>query len=229
MAVAIVYGKSGSGKTVNSTRVSGTSLLMDSDNSSVVLNNFPRPNTTVHRITKILQEQDNRADTHYFMAEFEAAAASKKYQTIIIDNVTDIIDRWLLEMGDRGRNYGNPSQQDYLTVYNGIKRLTRAAGHTGCHVILNFWQDTFAITQPDGSQISMVSPKMPQKILENICGLANIVAHIETADKNAKGESVEKYWYYRLEGTNNIYAKDQLFCRKACMPERLFTGEVTHE
>ena len=72
----------------------------------------------------------------------------------------------------------------------------------------------------------MISPKMPQKILENICGLANIVAHIETADKNAKGESVEKYWYYRLEGTNNIYAKDQLFCRKSCMPEQLFAGEV---
>lgn len=222
MSVAIVYGKSGSGKTVNSTRVAGTSLLMDSDNSSVVLTNFPRPNTTIHRITKILQEQDNRADTRYFMAEFEAAAASKKYQTIILDNVTDIIDRWLLELGDRGKNYGNPSQQDYQTCYNGIKRLTRAATLAGCNVILNFWQDTFAITQADGTQVSMISPKMPQKILENICGLANIVAHIETADKNAKGEPVEKYWYYRLDGTNNIYAKDQLFCRKSCMPEELF-------
>lgn len=226
MSVAIVYGKSGSGKTVNSSRVAGISLLMDSDNSSVVLANFPRPNTTIHKITKILKSTDDPADTKYFMAEFEAAAASKKYQTIILDNVTDIIDRWLLELGDRGKNYGNPSQQDYQTCYNGIKRLTRAATLAGCNVILNFWQDTFAITQPDGSQISMVSPKMPQKILENICGLANIVAHIETAGKNAKGETVEKYWFYRLEGTNNIYAKDQLFCRKSCMPEQLFVGEV---
>jgi hypothetical protein len=30
-------------------------------------------------------------------------------------------------------------------------------------------------------------------------------------------------WYYILEGNNNIYAKDQLFCRKACMPADLFT------
>ena len=226
MAVAIVYGKSGSGKTINSTRILGENLLMDSDNSSVVLNNFKRPNTTIHKLTRILQDAENKQDTAYFIAEFDAAVASKKYKTIILDNVTDIIDRWLLELGERGKNYGNPSQQDYQTAYNGIKRLTRTATLAGCDIIMNFWQDTFAITQSDGTQISMVSPKMPQKILENICGLANIVAHVETADKNSKGEPVEKYWYYRLEGNNNVYAKDQLFCRKACMPEQLFNKEA---
>ena len=229
MPVAIVYGKSGSGKTVNSTRVAGKNLLMDSDNSSVVLTNFPRPDTTVHKITKILKSQDTPDDTQFFMAEFEAAAASKKFQTIILDNVTDIIDRWLLELGERGKNYGNPSQQDYQTCYNGIKRLIRAATQAGCNVILNFWQDTVAITQPDGTQVGMVSPKMPQKILENICGLANIVAHIETAERNAKGEPVEKYWYYRLEGSFNLYAKDQLFCRKSCMPEQIFAEKAESE
>lgn len=215
MAVAIIYTKSGGGKTVNSTRVPGTKLLLDSDNSSVVLRNFQRPGLEVHKIQSV---------SDFFQA-FEAAVNAKKHETLILDNGTDLIDRWLLELGEKGKNGGNPAIQDYQTVYNGFKRLMRAATLSGCNVILNFWQDTFAITQPDGSQISMVSPKMPQKILENICGLANIVAHIETADKNAKGEPVDKYWFYRLEGTNNIYAKDQLFCRKSCMPEELF-GKV---
>lgn len=215
MAVAIIYTKSGGGKTVNSTRVPGTKLLLDSDNSSVVLKNFQRPGLEVHKIQSV---------SDFFQA-FEAAVNAKKHETLILDNGTDLIDRWLLELGERGKNGGNPAIQDYQTVYNGFKRLMRTATLAGCNVILNFWQDTFAITQPDGSQISMVSPKMPQKILENICGLANIVAHIETADKNAKGEPVDKYWFYRLEGTNNIYAKDQLFCRKSCMPEELF-GKV---
>lgn len=218
MPVAIIYTKSGGGKTVNSTRVPGTKLLLDSDNSSVVLTNFQRTGLEVHKIKSV-------AD---FFQVFEAAVISKKYETLILDNGTDLIDRWLLELGERGKNGGNPAIQDYQTVYNGFKRLMRQATLAGCNVILNFWQDTFAITQPDGSQISMVSPKMPQKILENICGLANIVAHIETADRNAKGEPVEKYWYYRLEGTNNIYAKDQLFCRKSCVPEGLF-GKAEQE
>lgn len=212
MAVAIIYTKSGGGKTVNSTRVPGTKLLLDSDNSSVVLKNFQRPGLEVHKIQSV---------SDFFQA-FEAAVNAKKHETLILDNGTDLIDRWLLELGEKGKNGGNPAIQDYQTVYNGFKRLMRAATLAGCNVILNFWQDTFAITQPDGSQVSMISPKMPQKILENICGLANIVAHIETADKNAKGEPVEKYWFYRLEGTNNIYAKDQLFCRKSCVPEELF-------
>lgn len=218
MAVAIIYTKSGGGKTVNSTRVPGTKLLLDSDNSSVVLKNFQRPGLEVHKIQSV---------SDFFQA-FEAAVNAKKHETLILDNGTDLIDRWLLELGEKGKNSGNPCQQDYQTVYNGFKRLMRKSSLTGCNVILNFWQDTFAITQPDGSQISIVSPKMPKKILENICGLANIVAHIETADKNAKGETVETYWFYRLEGTNNIYAKDQLFCRKSCMPEELF-GKVENK
>ncbi len=153
--------------------------------------------------------------SHYFREEADV----KKHKTIIVDNVTDIIDRWLLELGAQGKNYGNAEIRDYQTVYNGIKRLARKAAIADIDVIFNFWQDSYMITQPDGTQISMISPKMPQKILENICGLANIVAHIETVEKDG-----ETMGFYRL-GSNNIYAKDQLYCRKTCMPEDLFNGK----
>lgn len=212
--VAIIYCKSGGGKTVNSTRAKGRTLLMDSDNSSVVLQNFKRPNVAIHIIQSI-------AD---FVATFDAESASGKYDTVIIDNMTDIIDRWLLELGDRGKNQGNPSMQDYQTVYNGIKRIVRSAAIKNVNVIFNFWQDTYVVSQPDGSQVSIISPKMPQKILENICGLANIVAHIETVPKD--GETV---WYYRTEGANNMYAKDQMYNRKSCMPENIFEKPIVKE
>lgn len=205
--VAIIYCKSGGGKTVNSSRVKGKTLLMDSDNSSVVLNNFDRPNITIHKIQSI-------AD---FISVFEFESASGKYQNVIIDNCTDLIDRWLLELGERGKNQGNPAMLDYATVYNGIKRIIRSATIKSVNVIFNFWQDTFIVTNPDGTQISVISPKMPQKILENICGLANIVAHIETVTQGEK-----TLWYYRLEGANNLYAKDQIFNRKSCVPENIF-------
>ena len=39
----------------------------------------------------------------------------------------------------------------------------------------------------------------------------------EYAEKDGK-----KAWYYVLEGKPTMYAKDQLFCRKSCMPEDLF-------
>lgn len=211
MPTAIVYTKSGGGKTVNTSRVEGKTFLIDSDNSSVVLQNFDRKNVAIKRITSIVD----------FFAEFDGAAGSGLYQNIIVDNVTDIIDRWLLELGERGKNGGNPGIQDYQTVYNGIKRLVRKASDCGVNVILNFWQDTYIFTNGDGSQASMLSPKMPQKILENICGLCNIVAHIEVFEK----EGQDKTWYYNMNGTNNLYAKDQLFCRKTCMPEDIFNGK----
>lgn len=223
MGVAIVYGKSGSGKTCNSSLAEGKNYLMDSDNSSVVLNNFERPNTTILKIPKILQEKDNPNDEQYFIKLFEDAATSKKFDNIIVDNLTDIIDRWLIELGDRGNNRGVASQMDYQVVYYGIKRLIRAATLVDVNVIFNCWQDTFAITQSDGTQISMASPKVPQKILENICGLANVVAKIETAMVGEKGKE-QQVWFYRLQGTDNIYAKDQLFCRKTCKPSDLFNG-----
>jgi phage nucleotide-binding protein len=210
MATAIIYTKSGGGKTVNASRVEGKTLLIDSDTSSVVLQNFDRSNVTVKKILSIAN----------FMAEFETSAGSGEYQNIIVDNVTDIIDRWLLELGAIGKNGGNPGIQDYQTVYNGIKRLVRKAADCGVNVILNFWQDTYIVTNGDGPQTSMLSPKMPQKILENICGLCNIVAHIEVYEKDA-----DKTWYYNMVGSNNLYAKDQLFCRKTCMPEDIFNGK----
>jgi len=210
MAISIIYAQSGGGKTVNSTRVEGTSYLIDSDNSSIVLQNFARPNTKTYKIRDI-------AD---FVQEFERAATEKVAETIIVDNMTDILDRWLLELGERGKNGGNPGIQDYQTVYNAIKRIVRKAALAEVNVIFNFWQDTHVVTQPDGSQISMINPKIPQKILENICGLCNIVAHIEVFQTKD-----EKQWFYRLEGTNNLYAKDQLFCRKTCLPEDVFNGK----
>lgn len=205
--VGIIYGKSGSGKTVNSTRAKGRNLLMDSDNSSIVLTNFDRPKTNIHKILSV-------AD---FIDVFENEGSSGKYDNIIIDNMTDLIDRWLLELGELGKNKGNACQQDYLTVYNGIKRIVRAATIKNVNVIFNFWQDTFIVNNPDGSQVSVISPKMPQKILENICGIVNIVAHIETVTQGEK-----TLWYYRLKGANNLYAKDQIFNRKSCVPENIF-------
>ena len=53
MYVGLVYGQSGSGKTVNSTLVKtgkrGKNLLMCSDNSHIVLRNFERKNLDIEK------------------------------------------------------------------------------------------------------------------------------------------------------------------------------------
>lgn len=213
MANALIYCQSGGGKTVNSTRVSvgkrGRNLLLCSDNSSVVLQNFERPNLDIHNIVDI-------ADFH---EQFEKAVNDEKHDCILVDNFSDLFDMWILELDASGKF--KDMRQAYQLVYQSLKRLTRKAGQVNTNIIFTAWHDSTEITLPDGTKAMRTSPKLQPKILDNICGLCNIVAYINTAvDKQGN-----KQWYYVLEGSPQLYAKDQLFCRKSCLPEDIFSGK----
>ncbi len=216
---ALVYAPSGGGKTVNSTLVAapnrGRNLLMCSDNSQVVLNNFQRKNLDILVVKRWVKEQKNPNDAEYFAALFDKAVESKKYDNIIVDNLSDMFDMAIIELADISTS--RDRRQDYQLVYQELKRLVRKAGQLDCNVIFTAWHDMTEITLPSGEKAVRLSPKLPAKILDNICGLCNIVAYIQTAEKDG-----QKLWFYRLEGNELLYAKDQLYCRKACKPEDLF-------
>lgn len=223
--VALIYTMSGGGKTVNSTRVAtgkrGRNILLCSDNSSIVLKNFDRPNLDVEPITHCMKSLTNLNDDSYFIRQLEKTIDSNKYDNIILDNISDFFDMWILELDESGKY--KDMRQAYQLVYQSLKRLVRKATQAGCDVIFNAWLDLTEITLPTGEKVMRMSPKIPQKILDNICGLCNIVACIDTfIDEKTK----QKVWYYKLEGSPTLYAKDQIFCRKACKPEELFSGKV---
>lgn len=74
------------------------------------------------------------------------------------------------------------------------------------------------VTLPSGEVVNRVSPMLPAKIKQQVCGLCNIVAYVTSAnDKQGN-----KQWYYVTEGKPTIMAKDQLFMRKSCLPENAF-------
>ena len=223
MANALIYSQSGGGKTVNSTLVKtgkrGKNLLLCSDNSQVVLNNFERPNLDIQIIEHWMDKDSSGRAQANFNDQFEKAVASQKYDTIIIDNVSDLFDLAILELDESGRY--KDMRQAYQLVYQNLKRLVRAAGQVDCNVIFTAWHETSEITLPDGQKAIRIIPKLPMKILDNFLGLCNIVGYINTAvDKNTK----QKRWYYHLEGAETLYAKDQLHCRKTCLPEDIFSG-----
>ena len=221
MANALVYCQSGGGKTVNSTLVKvgkrGRNLLLCSDNSQVVLNNFERPNLDIQIIEHWMDKDSSGKAQLSFNEQFESAVDSQKYDTIIVDNVSDLFDMAILEMDDSGRY--KDMRQAYQLVYQNLKRLVRRAGQVDCNVIFTAWHNADEITLPDGQRANRIAPKLPMKILDNFLGLCNIVAYIHTVEKNG-----EKRWYYVLEGSQTLYAKDQLHCRKSCLPEDIFSG-----
>ena len=206
MATAIIYGAPGSGKTINTTRIPGKTLLLSSDNSATVLNNFDRPNLTVKEV----------ANFKDFVSEFEAATTNKHYDNIIIDCLTDLIDAYIVEIRENG--FSGDIRQYYLAIYTKVKFLARKAAFCDTNIIFNCWEDIEAVTLPSGEVVNRVSPMLPAKIKQQVCGLCNIVAYVTSAnDKQGV-----KQWYFITEGKPTMMAKDQLFLRKSCLPEDIF-------
>ena len=218
---ALVYAPSGGGKTVNATLVKAEkrkkNLLLCSDNSHIVLNNFNRDNLTIEVIEHWLDRDNMGKDQNCFSKQFDKAVESKAYDNIIVDNISDIFDLAILEMDASGRY--KDMRQAYQLVYQELKRLARKAAQVDCNVLFTAWTDLQEINLPDGSRTVRTQPKLPNKILDNFLGLTQIIAYINTAERDG-----QKAWYYVLEGKPTMYAKDQAFNRKSCMPEDIFSG-----
>ena len=208
MAVMCLYGQPGSGKTINATRLPGKSLLISSDNSAIVLKHFERPNLTVKEAQGFKE----------FVDIFEEATANKQYDNIIVDCLTDLIDAYIVEIRENG--FSGDIRQYYLAVYTKVKFLVRKAAFCGTNVIFNCWEDVETVTLSTGEIANRISPMLPAKIKQQVCGLCNIVANVTSAyDK----QNV-KQWFYVTEGSPTVMAKDQLFMRKSCMPENAFVA-----
>lgn len=222
MAVAMIYGRSGAGKTCNAslvkTKSKGRNLLLNSDGSALVLKNFDRPNLDIETVEHWMEQSPDGKPWLSLRKQFEKAIASKKYDCIIVDNISDVFDLAVLEMDASGR-YNDPRKY-YLLIYNDLKRLAREAQNADCDVIFTAWSSEFEARLNDGSLATGIRPKLPEKVMDNFIGLCNIVAYVNTAEKDGV-----KRWYYVLEGTPTLYAKDQLHCRKSCLPEDIFTAK----
>lgn len=218
---ALIYAQSGGGKTCNATLVRaekrGRNLLLCSDNSHVVLKNFDRSNLDIEVVEHWMDTDASGKPQTHFNEQFEKAVASQKYDNIIIDSLSDLFDLAILELDASGRY--RDMRQAYQLVYQNLKRLARIAGQVDTNVIFTAWHDMTEISLATGEKAIRISPKLPPKILDNVLGLCNIVAYIRTAEKNG-----EKHWYYHLVGSETLYAKDQIACRKSCMPEDIFSA-----
>ena len=79
------------------------------------------------------------------------------------------------------------------------------------NVYWSTWETVEPYTLPDGSSYSMSRPKISTKIVDNICGLCDVVAKIAIGKEGVRG--------LILESTQSIYAKNQIDNRKFCLVE----------
>jgi phage nucleotide-binding protein len=138
-------------------------------------------------------------------------AGKLNYQNIAVDNISELERCILSDLGSQGKNKGVPAMGDYQYMQFKLVNSLRAMKSLGVNIIWTAWETTEPFIQPDGTSYSRLYPKISTKIIDNICGLCDVVGKIFV---NKDGEHG-----IRFEASPNIYAKNQIDDRKACRVE----------
>ena len=129
-------------------------------------------------------------------------------RTIAVDNISELERCILSDLGKQGKNKGVPAMADYQYMQFKLVDSLRYMKGLGVNIIWTAWETVEPFTHPDGTQYSRIVPKISAKIVDNICGLCDVVGWISV---NKDGEH-----NILLESTQNIYAKNQIDMRKYC-------------
>lgn len=153
-------------------------------------------------------------------ADWEAAlmelAEMKKngtldFENIAVDNISELERCILSDLGSQGKNKGVPAQADYQYMQFKLVNSLRFMKSLGVNIIWTAWETVEQFTNLDGTQYSRLYPKISPKIVDNICGLCDVVGKILAKQDGTRG--------IILEATQNIYAKNQIDSRKGCKVE----------
>ena len=138
-------------------------------------------------------------------------AGRLEYENICVDNISELERCILSDLGAQGKNKGVPAQADYQYMQFKLVNSLRFMKSWGVNVYWTAWEATEQFQNPDGTGYSRRLPKISAKIVDNICGLCDVVGRIMVMKDGRRGIT--------LEATNNTYAKNQIDSRKGCLVE----------
>lgn len=136
---------------------------------------------------------------------------TNKITTIAVDNVSELERCILSNLGAQGKNKGVPAMADYQYMQFQLVNSMRYMKAWGVNIVWTAWEDVRDIVHPDGTKYSQLIPKISAKIVDNICGLCDVVGKILVNKEGKHG--------ILLEAQQSIYAKNQIDSRKACAVE----------
>lgn len=142
-------------------------------------------------------------------------------KTIAVDNVSELERCILADLGSQGKNKGVPQMGDYQYMQFKLVSSLRFFKSLGLNVIWTAWETTEPFVQPDGTSYSRLYPKINAKIVDNVCGLCDVVGKIFINEDGEHG--------IRLEASNNVYAKNQIDDRKSVRIEDFVNFKTVKE
>ena len=195
----------------------GNTLVLDVDRT---ITKTLAKKEIVKDTSKVFIEQVDNIDTFdewtKLMDDLKEMAESGQLKaanitTIAVDNISELERCILSDLGAKGKNKGVPAMADYQYMQFKLVNSLRFMKTLGVNIVWTAWEVTEQFTAPDGSQYSRLYPKCSAKIVDNICGLCDVVGKIFVNKDGQHG--------ILLEATQNIYAKNQIDNRKHCKVE----------
>ena len=203
----LIYGIPGMGKTTMLGMLKGKTLIIDIDKGTRVLENCDnvdvvRVSEDLHEIPEILRELQSKCS----------------YQNVAVDSLSELERGLLTYYGRLGNNNGIPSMQDYQRVDFKLMDWCRQFRALKANIFFTAWETQKEITATTGEKYSQARPLLRDKNIDNVCGLCDIVGQIVTSTKDSER-------YVKLEGSNNVVAKDRIYKRQFCKFEELIPNE----
>ena len=190
----------------------GKTLVLDVDRTFVPT---MAKDEVVHDFSKfeVLQVDNINTWTDWTkkLSDLKAAKESGKlteYENICVDNISELERCILSDLGRQGKNKGVPAQADYQYMQFKLMDSLRFMKSLGLNVIWTAWETTEDYVTLDGTCYTRSYPKISKKIVDNVCGLCEIVGKIIINKDGERGVV--------MEATQNIYAKNQIDTRKIC-------------
>ena len=215
---ALFYCSTGVGKTTTAGLIAekskGKTLILDVDRTIATSLGKGEIVKDISRID--IRQVDNIhtwSDWEAILVELgELKKAGKlDYENIVVDNISELERCILSDLGSQGKNKGVPAQADYQYMQFKLVNSLRFMKSLGVNVIWTAWETYENYTMPDGTQYTRSYPKISAKIVDNICGLCDVVGKIIAKQDGTRG--------ILLEATQNVYAKNQLDNRKGCLAQ----------
>ncbi len=212
----LIYGKPGSGKTHTLNFLPGKTLYVNVDKSERPLKGNGNIDILNFNSHEAWQEWGGLMK---WFAENEELL--KKYDNIIVDNLSELFRSMLANLGRTGKNERVPEMSHYQRVDFFTIDSLRFLQSLGKRLVFLAWETNYDFYTPAGQQITQSVPDIRKTIRDNVAGLCQVVARLIVNKESGKRGFI-------LMPTNQIFAKNQLDSREHCLQEDLFKvgGEV---
>lgn len=210
----LIYANPGMGKTTAISYFPGKTLVIDIDKSSSVLKGHKNIDIAFINTREIW-------DSWMEIVGELLKGAGNDYDTIVVDNVSELFRATLSHLGRLGKNNRVPSMADYQRVDFTILDSLRALQQTGKRIVFTAWETSDQWTTETGQVFNRSMPDIRKSILNNFLGLCSVVARL-TVTKTEDGNDKRGFI---LSPSESVYAKNRLDDRKGCLVQELVKNE----